>query len=124
MAGMGNSGLVSLNRDQGQDSGCGQLFINAVNGNMRGDLDLAGYISQGAEDWCWTSASGLCAAKLAPERRTASPGNPDKDLDEKAARKTAKYRELYRDHRRHRVCALGHAADSCARLQRCGESTY
>ena len=36
-------GLVSLNRDQGQDSGCGQLFINAVNGNMRGDLDLAGY---------------------------------------------------------------------------------
>ena len=50
MAGMGNSGLVSLNRDQGQDSGCGQLFINAVNGNMRGDLDLAGYISQGAQD--------------------------------------------------------------------------
>ena len=28
------------------------------------------------------------------------PGNPDKDLDEKAARKIAKYRELYRDHRR------------------------
>ena len=27
-------------------------------------------------------------------------GNPDKDLDEKAARKIAKYRELYRDHRR------------------------
>ena len=28
------------------------------------------------------------------------PGNPDKDLDEKAASKIAKYRELYRDHRR------------------------
>ena len=28
------------------------------------------------------------------------PGNPEKDLDEKAARKIAKYRELYRDHRR------------------------
>ena len=28
------------------------------------------------------------------------PGNPDKDLDEKAARKIAKYRELYRDHHR------------------------
>ena len=30
-----------------------------------------------------------------------TPGNPDKDLDERAARKVAKYRELYRDHRRH-----------------------
>ena len=29
-----------------------------------------------------------------------NPGNPDKDLVEKAARKIAKYRELYRDHRR------------------------
>ena len=28
------------------------------------------------------------------------PGNPDKDLDEKAARKIAKYGELYRGHRR------------------------
>ena len=28
------------------------------------------------------------------------PGNPDKDLDQKAARKIAKFRELYRDHRR------------------------
>ena len=29
-----------------------------------------------------------------------NPGNKDKDLDEKAARKMAKYRELYGDHRR------------------------
>ena len=42
--------MLSFHEDQGQDSGCGQLFINAVNGNMRGDLDLAGYISQGAQD--------------------------------------------------------------------------
>ena len=28
------------------------------------------------------------------------PGSPDKDLDQKAAAKIAKYRELYRDHRR------------------------
>ena len=29
------------------------------------------------------------------------PGNPDKDIDEKAARTIAKYRELHRDHQRH-----------------------
>ena len=28
------------------------------------------------------------------------PGNPERDLGEKAAGKIAKYRELYRDHRR------------------------
>ena len=35
-----------------------------------------------------------------PDLRNSSLSNPDKDLDEKAASKIAKYRELYRDHRR------------------------
>ena len=33
-------------------------------------------------------------------RKLFHPGNPDKDLDQKAASKIAKYRELYRDHHR------------------------
>ena len=46
---------------------------------------------------------GRCAAELAPEchEELLHPSNPDKDLDEKAARKITKYRELYQDHRRH-----------------------
>ena len=84
--------------------------VTAVDGNKRGNLELAGYISNGAQDLVldlifWHYRAG--AAPINWHRNVNQngellhPGNPDKDLDEKAARKIQKYRELYRDHRRH-----------------------
>ena len=38
------------------------------------------------------------------DRALLHPGNPDKDLEEKAAAKIRKHREMHRDHRRQLDC--------------------
>ena len=82
-----------------------QSGVTAVNGDKRGDLELAGYISNGAQDLVLDLSFRHYCAGAAPRNwhrngALLHPGNPDKDLDEKAARKIHKYRALYRDHRR------------------------
>ena len=56
--------------------------------------------------------------RIPAPRRLLHPGNPDKDLEEKAARKIHAYRELYRDHR----CQLDFlsAIDSTSGRIHCG----
>ena len=83
-----------------------QREVTAVNGVKRGDLEIAGYISDGAQDLVLDLSFRHHCADAAPRKwhrngELLHPGNPDKNLDEKAARKIHKYRELYRDHRRH-----------------------
>ena len=65
-----------------------------------------GYIGDGAQDLvlelCFRHyRAGAASWNWRRNGELLHPGNPDKDLDVKAARKIAKYRELYRDHRRH-----------------------
>ena len=79
-----------------------------MNGHKRGNLELAGYISNGAQDLVLDLSfrhyrAGAASRNWHRNGELLRPGNPDKDLDEKAARKIAKYRELYRDHRRQAV---------------------
>ena len=83
-----------------------QRAVTAVNGDKRGDLELAGYSSDGARDLVLDLRFRHYRAGAAPRHwhrngELRHRGNPDKDLDEKAARKIAKYGELYRDHRHH-----------------------
>ena len=64
-----------------------------------------GYLGDGAQDLVLDFSMRHYRGGAAPRhwhrnRALLHPGNPDKDLDEKAASKIAKYRELYRDHRR------------------------
>ena len=82
-----------------------QGAVTAVDGNKRGDLELVGYIGDGAQDLVLDISFRHYRGGAAPRNwhrngELLHPGNPDKDLDEKAASKIAKYRELYRDHRR------------------------
>ena len=64
-----------------------------------------GYIGDGAQDLVLDLSFRHYRGGAAPRNwhrngELLHPGQPDKDLDQKAARKIAKYRELYRDHRR------------------------
>ena len=82
-----------------------QGAVTAVDGNKRGDLELMGYIGDGAQDLVLDLSFRHYRGGAAPRNwhrngELLHPGQPDKDLDQKAARKIAKYRELYRDHRR------------------------
>jgi len=83
-----------------------QGAVTAVNGKKRGDIELTGYLSQGAQDLVLDFSMRHYRGGAAPRNwhrngELLHPGKPDKDLDEKAARKITKYREHYRDHRRH-----------------------
>ena len=82
-----------------------QGAVTAVDGNKRGDLELVGYIGDGAQDLVLDISFRHYRGGAAPRNwhrngELLHPGNPDKDLDDKAASKIAKYRALYRDHRR------------------------
>ena len=71
-----------------------------------------GYIGDGAQDLVLDISFRHYRGGAAPRNwhrngELLHPGNPDKDLDEKAASKIAKYRELYRDHRRRNHTHLG-----------------
>jgi hypothetical protein len=82
-----------------------QGAVTAVDGNKRGDLELMGYLGDGAQDLVLDFSMRHYRGGAAPRNwhrngELLHPGRPDKDLDEKAASKIAKYRELYRDHRR------------------------
>ena len=64
-----------------------------------------GYLGDGAQDLVLDFSMRRYRGGAAPRNwhrngELLHPGRPDKDLDEKAASKIAKYRELYRDHRR------------------------
>ena len=66
---------------------------------------MMGYLGDGAQDLVLDFSMRHYRGGAAPRHwhrngALLHPGNPDKDLDEKAASKIAKYRELYRDHRR------------------------
>ena len=82
-----------------------QGAVTAVDCNNRGDLELVGYLGDGAQDLVLDFSMRHYRGGAAPRNwhrngELLHPGRPDKDLDEKAARKIAKYREHYRDHRR------------------------
>ena len=62
--------------------------------NSNGDQDLVLDLS------CRLSRAGAAPNNWHRTGALLHPGKPDKDLDEKAARKIHAYRELYRDHRR------------------------
>ena len=64
-----------------------------------------GYLGDGAQDLVLDFSMRHYRGGAAPRHwhrngELINPGNPDKDLVEKAARKIAKYRELYREHHR------------------------
>ena len=66
---------------------------------------MVGYIGDGAQDLVLDLSFRHYRGGAAPRNwhrngELLHPGNLDKDLDEKAASKIAKYRELCRDHRR------------------------
>ena len=63
-------------------------------GKRNGDQDLVLDLS------CRLSRAGAAPNNWHRTGALLHPGKPDKDLDEKAARKIHAYRELYRDHRR------------------------
>ena len=82
-----------------------QRAVTAVDGNKRGDLELVAYISNGAQDLVLDLSFRHYRGGAAPRNwhrngELLHPGQPDKDLDQKAESKIAKYRELYRDHHR------------------------
>ena len=64
-------------------------------GKRNGDQDLVLDLS------CRHSRAGAAPNNWHRTGALLHPGKPDKDLDEKAARKIHANRELYRDHRRH-----------------------
>ena len=80
-----------------------------MNGHKRGNLELAGYISNGAQDLVLDLSfrhyrTGAPPRNWHRNRALLHPGNldnPDKDLDANAARKISKYRELYLQYRDH-----------------------
>ena len=56
-----------------------QREVTAAKGDMRGDLELAAYLSHGAQDLVldlYDLSLGRCSAELAPERRTAPSKQP------------------------------------------------
>ena len=68
-----------------------------VDGNKRGDLELIGYLGDGAQDLVLDFSMRHYRGGAAPRNwhrngELLHPGRPDKDLDEKAASKIAKYR--------------------------------
>ena len=82
-----------------------QGAVTAVDGNKRGDLELMGYLGDGAQDLVLDLSFRHYRGGAAPRNwhrngELLHPGQPDKGLDQKAATKIAKYREVYRDHRR------------------------
>ena len=71
------------------------VLIRVIPGLGRSDLELAGDISNGAQDLVLDLSFRRYRAGAAPRNwqrngELLHPGNPDKDLDEKAARKIAK----------------------------------
>ena len=75
-----------------------QGAVTAVDGNKRGDLELVSYIGDGAQDLVLDHS--FRPRHWHRNGELINTSNPDKDLVEKAARKIAKYRELYREHHR------------------------
>ena len=75
-----------------------QGAVTAVDGNKRGDLELVGYIGDGAQDLVLDFSMRHYRGGAAPRNwhrngELLHPGRPDKDLDEKAASKIERERD-------------------------------